>query len=152
MLSTTFSAFQDELLKIAAAAQIMSPEDAEKFFGSHAQRVANVEESAKRLLEERGIKPDQGTIVGRVRTTATPLPVAQPAEGMTRTHIRTAPHVPAPHTPLPHTGVPGGIGKAVQRGGSLLRAHAAPFAIGAGATALGAMALNRMRKKNAPSR
>ena len=135
MLSSTFEAFQDELVKIAASLKAMSPEDADKFFGSHAQRISNVEEMAKKFHQERGI-PEHvpqgpGTVVARHPKPGPPVPTGvhaapQVPSGLTQTHIRPA----APHVP-PRSAVRSGA-RLAQGGRKFLKAHGKKGLIGAG--------------------
>ena len=154
MHAFTVRGFQDELIKIAKLFTGTAAEWDAMQHGSVANKTKKVLDTADRLDLERGATPTQMKEVTRVARPKPGPPVAtgvhQAPSGLTQTHVRPAPAVG--HASTPHPGVPGGMGKMVQRGGSLLRAHAAPLAIGAGATALGALALNRMRKKNAPPR
>lgn len=156
MLSATFSAFQDELEKIADALRTMSAEDADKFFGSHEKRIADVEAAAAKFNKERGrVAPSQGTAIARPSAMSSPSGstkmYGQPlsSSGLTQTHVRPS------HTSLPHPGVPGGMGSTLNRGKEMFRTHGAALGIGAGIGSLGmgAIALHQMRKnRNAASR
>jgi hypothetical protein len=170
VLLSTFAAFQDELIKIAGAMKLMSPEDAEKFFGSHAQRVANVEAMASKMDADRMATGatrihdasgatkvhDTAARTAGDRTVASRRPVAPAQVAKPPAAVHAPVHAPAgvPRTTaLPHPAVPGGMASAMRRGGSMLRAHATPLGIGAGlGLGAGALALHGMRNRNAASR
>ena len=143
MHQETFAAFQDELIKIAELFRGSAEEWDRMQHGSRENKVKKVLHTADKFDAERAaLAPTQVTPAPSKGTV-----VARPPKG---TSVIPAPHAPA-GVPHPAT-VPGGGAGLLRRGATLARAHAAPLAIGAGATALGAMALSHMRNRNAASR
>ena len=109
MLSVTFEAFQDELIKIASS--VFQPIPARKPAGMHLHGVGG---DAPLTAEGRGRSPVAAAGPELSKTVQRPTPVA------------------APHSALPHPAVPGGAGRMVQRGKGLLKAHGKKGLIGAG--------------------
>jgi hypothetical protein len=135
MLSATFMAFQDELEKIAESS-VLVPIPKRKPAGMHLESFG-----------ERGSSVAQSmTVAGKGQATPAAHELSKTVQRPT-----AAPH-PAPHVAPHPVSAPGGSASLLRRGGALMRTHAAPLAVGAGVTALGAMALHKMRQSNAPPR
>ena len=139
MRAAILAAFEDELIKIAAATPAMAPmpqrRPAAMGLGHISQDVPNVKAPTAGGGKPPPPVPDRTGVVAAPKphadiskTYQRPASAAAPHPGVAAPHM--APHAP---TSLPHMGAPGGMGKAISRGaGAMLKAHGRKAALGVG--------------------